>query len=204
MADVIRGGADQGGIGDPADLHGVIGDEAVAALEQLQGGLTFADAGIPGKQHTLAVDLHQNAVDGGTGRQLQTQLGIELGGHMGGIFRGLHQRHAVLFRQLQKEGAEGEILSDDDGLGAAGKEALQALPQQVGRQSFQIGQLGTADHIDAGRDKALEEPGEGQARAHQLGVADQDLLLGFGIIEDLQVQVLDELFKRDGILVRHG
>ena len=60
------------------------------------------------------------------------------------------------------------------------------------------------DHIDAGRDKALEEPGEGQARAHQLGVADQDLLLGFGIIEDLQVQVLDELFKRDGILVRHG
>ena len=80
-------------------------------------------------------------------------------------------------------------------LGLRERKPSRLLPQQVGRQGFQIGQLGTADHIDAGRDKALEEPGEGQARAHQLGVADRDLLLGFGIIEDLQVQVLDELLS---------
>ena len=120
---------------------------------------------------------------------------------MGGIFRGLQKRHAVLFRQLHKKAAEGILLRGDDRLGAAGKELLQAAAQLLLRKGLQVGQLGAADHIDAGGHKALEKAGEGKAGAHQLGVADEDLLIGLRVVHDFQVQVADQFFQRDGVLM---
>ena len=201
MTDIIRGGADQRGVGNTAHLHGVIGDKAVAALEKLQRCFTFADAGITGEQYALAVNLHQNAVDSGAGRQLQTQLGIELCRHMGGIFRRLEKRNGVLPCQLQKKRAEGKFLRDNDRLRAAGQKALQTAAQRFRRKGLQVGKLGASDHIDPCRNKALKKTGKGKTGAHQLSMADQNLLLGLRVIQHLQVQIPNELFQCYGVLM---
>ena len=50
----------------------------MAALDQLNGGLTLADAGITEDQDALAVDLHQYTVAGDAGCQLGVQRRDEL------------------------------------------------------------------------------------------------------------------------------
>ena len=47
---------------DHLDLDGVVGDQPVAALDQLNSRLTLADAAVAHDQNALAVDLDQNAV----------------------------------------------------------------------------------------------------------------------------------------------
>ena len=58
MADVLRRSAHDLAVGELAQLHGVVGDEAVAALDQLDGQLALADAAVAQDQDALAVDLH--------------------------------------------------------------------------------------------------------------------------------------------------
>ena len=43
------------------DLHRVVRDDAVAALDQLDGHLALAHAGLSLEEHPLAVDLHHHA-----------------------------------------------------------------------------------------------------------------------------------------------
>ena len=100
MADVFRRGAENFFVGDAAQLDGIISDQAVAALDQFNGGLAFADAGIAQNEDTLAVHFHQHTVTGDAGSQLFVQRRDEHA-HQGGGHLGRHeQRHAVLFGVL--------------------------------------------------------------------------------------------------------
>ena len=55
--------------GHPADFHRVVGDQAVAALDQLNGRFAFAHAAVSQQEDALAVDLHKHAVAGDAGGQ---------------------------------------------------------------------------------------------------------------------------------------
>ena len=61
------------------DLHSVVGNESVATLQQLNGGLGFADTAVADQQNTFAVNFHQNAVAGDTGSQGVLQIGDDGG-----------------------------------------------------------------------------------------------------------------------------
>ena len=61
MTDELGRGAGER-IADAADLHRVVRNEPVAALDQLDGRLALADAAVAEDQHALAVHVHQHAV----------------------------------------------------------------------------------------------------------------------------------------------
>ena len=60
----LGGAADEGMTADTANLHRIVGDQAVAALNELQRRLALADAAVAHEQDAFAVDLDQHAVYG--------------------------------------------------------------------------------------------------------------------------------------------
>ena len=62
MAHQLRRFADQTVFGYAANVHHVVRDQLMSALDQLQRRFAFADAGIAGDQKSRSVNVHQNAV----------------------------------------------------------------------------------------------------------------------------------------------
>ena len=62
VADDLGRGADQGLVRHALDLDRIVRDQAVSALDQLDGCFGLADARIAQQQHAFAVDLDQHAV----------------------------------------------------------------------------------------------------------------------------------------------
>ena len=56
-----------------ADLDDVIGDQAVTAQHQIQGGFTLTDARLAQQQHAHTQHIDEDAVDRGGGGQPQLQ-----------------------------------------------------------------------------------------------------------------------------------
>ena len=73
MSGNIRRGANQCLVADLLDLHYIIRHQTVSAVHQLQRHLALADTALAGDQHTLAIDIHKDAVDADAGRQLHLQ-----------------------------------------------------------------------------------------------------------------------------------
>ena len=77
-----------------AQLHGVVGDEPVAADDQVERALALADAALPDDQHAEPEDVHQHAVDDAA----RGQIRVEHRGEPRHRFRrgraGAQQRHA--------------------------------------------------------------------------------------------------------------
>ena len=66
-------GADEQLVADPLDLHRVVRDQTVAALDELQRRLALADAGIAEEQHAFAVHLDEHAVTRDAGREVKIE-----------------------------------------------------------------------------------------------------------------------------------
>ncbi len=61
--------ADQDVLAGAGDLDDVVGHQAVAAFDEVQGAFALADAAAAGEQQPHAVDVDQGAVDLGLGRE---------------------------------------------------------------------------------------------------------------------------------------
>ena len=81
-----------------ADFHGVVGDEAVAALNELDGGFAFTHAAVAHQQDALAVDLDEHAVAGDAGGQLHVEQGDQVRHHVGGGIPGGEQGNVIALR----------------------------------------------------------------------------------------------------------
>ena len=77
MADIFRGAAHNFAAADFAQLHRIVRDEAVSALDELDGRFAFAHAGIAQNEDAFAVDLHQHAMARDAGSKLGVQRGNE-------------------------------------------------------------------------------------------------------------------------------
>src|SRR5699024_10450428 len=73
VTDVFRSRTHDGAAGCAAQLHGVIGNQAMATFDQLHSGLTLAYATVTQNQDALAVNFNENTVTGNTGGQLHIQ-----------------------------------------------------------------------------------------------------------------------------------
>ena len=63
MAGQLGTGAEHERLGAAAQLHRVVGDEPVAADDEVERALALADAALADDEHAQAEDVHQHAVD---------------------------------------------------------------------------------------------------------------------------------------------
>ena len=69
MADEARRRADQDVVREALHDDEVVGDQAVAALDEGERALALADAGVPEQEDAEAADLQEDAVQGGARRE---------------------------------------------------------------------------------------------------------------------------------------
>ena len=118
-------GAQNFAVGYPAQLNRIISDQAVAALDELNGRLALADTGIAQNQDALAVDLDKHAVAGDAGGQLGVQGRDELP-HQSGRHLGGHQdRYTVLLGKLHHFGKRLHAAGQHDGRRLEGEQLFQ-------------------------------------------------------------------------------
>ena len=204
MADVGGFRAEDLAVGDPAQLNSIVGNQTVTALDQLNGGLTLADAGITEDQDALAVDLHKHAVTGDAGCQLGVQRRDELA-HQGGGHLGRHQnRHTVLFAVLHHLRQRLHAAAQHHGGRLEGEKLFQMGVAQGSGQFIQIGHLGQADDLDALAVEIFIVTGQQDARAVHLRCRDLDLFQLTGGVGDRQVGFLSQLCQGNGELRHSG
>ena len=149
MADVLWGAAHQGLAGHPADFHGVVGDEAVAALNELDGGFAFTHAAVAYQQDALAVDLDEHAVAGDAGGQLHVEQGDQVRHHVGGGIPGGEQGNVIALRSGGHVATGIDVPGHNDGGGAQGEKVVDGLCLFLFTQAFQHGHFRAAQHSDA-------------------------------------------------------
>ena len=187
-----------------AQLDGIVGDETVAALDQLDGGLAFADAGIAQNKDAFAVDFHQHAVAGDAGSQLFIQRGDEHA-HQGGGHLGRHQnRHTVLFAVLHHLRQRLHAAAQHHSRRLKGEKLFQMGFAQGGGQFIQIGHLGQTDDLDALAVKIFIVTGQQDARAVHLRCRDLNLFQLTGGVGDCQVGFLSQLCQGNRELRHSG
>ena len=112
MADALGAGADEPFLGNPADIHHIIGHQLVTALDELQGGFAFTDAAFPGEQDTDPVDIEQNAVAGDVRSEAAVEIMDGVDGELAGDGRGSEDENLMLLRKFEELGRRREIPAD--------------------------------------------------------------------------------------------
>ena len=204
IADQLRRAADQGMAAHPADLYRVVGDEAMAALDKLQGRLALADAAVAHEQHTLAVDLHQHAVH----RHARGQVFLQGMDQIRLKFRGILIRDentaVILPCHLDTFGEGGYAVADHEGRNIVLHEALEGAAAFLGREAVKIGALDPADDLDAAGVEVIVKAGELQSRAVHIRGGHQGVLIIGGQMQRRDAAVpLDDLLQFDRILAAH-
>ena len=129
------------------DLHRIVGDKPVSALNELQSRLTLADTAVTHQKHTLAVDLHQHAVGGNAGRQIAVQAADHIRLKVRGVLIGDEQVPVIFLRQLQTFGKGLHPVTDNKSRNIILQKAFQRRPPPQVGQGVQIGTLHPPDDL---------------------------------------------------------
>ena len=203
IADQGRGTAHQGGGADPLDFHGIVGDEPVATLDQLHGGLALANAALAGQQHALAVNLHQNAVAGDPGSQLPGQVGDDGGDDGAGGAGPAEDGDVVLLGHLQAFGAGDQAPGCNEGGDLVAEEPVIDHQPLGGIHLVEIARLHIADDLQAHGLEMVEISGDLQARTGHIRHGDLDLVVIRGTPGHLQIKLGDHLGKGNRVGFGH-
>ena len=204
ITDQLGGGTHQGLGGNPSDLHGVVGDESVSSLDQLNGGLALTDAAVAKDQHTLSVDLHKHAVAGDTGSEVGVQIGNDRRHECAGALLGAKQGDGVLLGKGHHFIKAGQIGGQNQCHGLQTEEALQSFDSLLVGKLGKILMLHASDQLDSVGLKHFRKARNRQSRSVQLGAADLDIFPVLGQGDDLQLKLTDDLTQRNGIIRLHS
>ena len=199
MADILRSGAHDLPVGNLAQLYRIVGHQTVPALDQLNGQLALADAAVAQDQDALAVHLHQHAVPGDAGSQLQVQHADQAAHQGAGRLVGAQQRHAVLFGQLQhlRERFQLFAAAHDNSRRLLAEQLFQRLVALFGREPGQKIHLCQTHDLQTEFIKIVIVSGQKQTRTVDLCDLNIDLVQFFGGIDHLQADALGQRFERD-------
>ena len=167
MAHQLRRFADQL-IRHAADVHHVVRNQPVAALDQLQGRLALAHSGFPRDEDARAVHVHQHAVARLMWRELPGKIMNQGRGEAGGDHLRPEHRHPGSRRQLRQLRRRIQIPADDHAGQGIAEVFLQNLHTLFRFLPLQIGHLHDADQLGPLPGKVLIHPAELHARAVQV------------------------------------
>ncbi len=142
---------------DAADLHSVVRDEPVPALDELDGRLALADTALAEDQHALAVHVHQYAVARDHGGQLVVEV---VDDHARELDRGVlraQERAAVFPRHLHTFGEHVEPAGDDQRGDLILEQRLKLRPPLVGGKAPEEHTLRLADDLEPARIEVVEK-----------------------------------------------
>ena len=188
---------------DHLDLDGVVGDQPVAALDQLNSRLALTDAAVAHDQNALAVDLDQNAVARDARGQLAVEIGNEARNDIGRSFPAAEHGHIVLFRHFQTLRQRVNAARNDKRRDLIRHEVVENDPALLAGELFKIRRLHRSAHIEPHRLKMIEEARKIQARAAHIVYGHADLGKIGGLVQPFQMKFLYKLTQRDGIDICH-
>ena len=165
----------------------------MAALEQLDGGFAFADAGVADHQHALAIDVHQHAVAGDLGGQGPVQIVDDVAGQLhGGLFRP-QQGAPVLAGNLHQLGKNLHIPGNDQGWDFAAQQILEYLSPLLQGHGLQKGELRLAQNLQAFWLEVVIKAHQLQGRAVHVGDGDHPGVIVQALVDHLKVKILHQL-----------
>ena len=186
-----QGPANQAGAGDLLDLHAVVGDEAVAAFEELDGGLALADAAFAHDEHALAVDLHEDAVAADPGRQLGIEVGGDGGDQAACGHLGAQEGDIVLLGHLQAFRGGNAVAGEHQGGELVGKEPVVDGGALGGGHLVQVADLGVAQDLQAHGLEMIIVPRKLKAGTGYIRHGELDVFKIRGGERHLQVEFVD-------------
>ena len=204
MLEYRRRGADQLMRRDLFDLNGVVGDQAVAALDELDGRLALADAAVAVDEDALAVDLDQHAVAGHAGGQGALEVGDQARDDIGRRVLRAEHGHVVFFRHLQAFRHRLEAAGEDQRRALVGQEMVKNDDPLLRRELLQVGRLHRAADVDAHRLIVVKKTGQMQARAADIVNSHADLVKVRGLVEKVKIEFRNQLGEQDGIGICHA
>ena len=199
MADIFRGSAHDLTVGHLTQFHGIICHQTVAALDQLNGQLAFADAAVAKDQDAFAVHLHQHAVPGDAGRKLQIQYADQAAHQSAGSLVGTQQGNRVLLRQFLhlREGRQFLAAADDDRRGLLPEQLLQRLVALFCRQTGQKVHLCQTHDLQAELIEIIIIARQKQTRAVDLSDLHADFIQRPGGVYHFHADAVGQRFKRN-------
>ena len=175
----------------------------MAALDQLNGRLAFANAAVAKDQDAFAVYFHQHAVTSDAGGELGAQC-LDQGAHQrGGHLSRLQQWHAVLLGKLHHFRQRLKSAGQDDCRRLEREKLFEMGTADLRIQLIQVGKLSQADDLDPGAVKVLIVTGQHDAGAVYLGGIDLELVKILGGVGNGQMGFARKLVKADEKLL-HG
>ena len=172
-------GADNFAAVHQRDLRHVIGDQAVAALDERQHCLAFADAAFAANQHAHAEDVHHAAHLGAARRKHRFQRerrGID---ELHRDHRALKNRHARFFGGGQKFLVRPKTAAENKARNFEGEKVGVTLQSFGGRERPQIIHLGVAENLHPFVGEVVRESAQRQAGPVDRRLADDALQPAF-------------------------
>ena len=203
VADQLRRRAAQRVPGDLANFHGVICDQAVAALEQLGCGLAFADAAFAHEQQAFSVDLDEHTVARDARGQRVLEVGDEAGDDIGRGFQTAQNGDIVLFCHLHALGHRLNVTREDECGDVIGEELVEGLGAALRCERVKIGRLGVTDDLQAQRLKMRKKACQGQTGTHDLFHHEINAIVIAGFTGNDEVKFLHDLLQPNAVGI-HG
>jgi hypothetical protein len=162
MASQFRTGADQVGLAAPPHLHRVVGNQAVAADDQIQRTLALADAAVAGDQHAQTEDIHENAMNDLTYRQQVLEQDVDLcdGGWCGDD--GAQQRNVEALTSGEQLRRWIPPARNEHAWNVVGERRRQYVEQRIGVERVEVANLAFAKYQHPPRLQVLVKSGEGE------------------------------------------
>jgi hypothetical protein len=189
--------ADQLAVRVTLHRHPVVGHQAVAARDQVEGRLALPYPALADQQHAEAVDLQQNAVQAGRGDEMVLQEvadPLDDGRREG---RRRQHRHLAPLALSEESGQRIEPLGDDEHRHRQAGDRLQPAVALLLVQGLQVLGLALADDLDTTRLDVGVVAREGEARLLHPWMG--DLVVEVGLArDDFQVEIVELLAQELG------
>ena len=187
----LRAGADQDRFGAPPDVDRVVGDQSMAADDQVEGTFALADAAVADDQHAEAENIHQHGVharscSASQSSRIDVSLAIAIGVATGVLSSGRFARSAST--TTSAGGVKPPVMSTQ------GKSSVSASRSDGergrGLQAFEIADLALAENQHAPRFQVLVKAGQRQPGLLDVGAGDPAVEAG-GAGQDLEGRPTD-------------
>src|SRR5208283_2604740 len=146
---LVRSLAHEDGAVDATDVHDVVGHQAVAALDQLEGRLALAYAGVARQQDSDAVHFDEHAVDGGLWREDVGKHAYDSAREFAGREVSLEDRAITGFGRRKKSLSGREIVRKDAAWHRIGEQLLEIVRPVRLIEHLEVGVLAASEDLQA-------------------------------------------------------